>query len=191
MLTHFEISNIFGSFVIFARWNYYSVLNPPIFETTPGASASAWTKVCKISQMSYLYFLQHAKHSWQRVPNLAILWRYPPFQICPTLPFLSLPTPTTNALFVVLFLWLNRWSHHIWYAISLQYYYGSKHGEPWHRIPEGSWCVLYERRHQEFAVWYIMCFFAGTLIWYHTNTHTHTHTHTHTNTHAHSTLMDQ
>ena len=28
-------------------------------------------------------------------------------------------------------------------------------------------------------VWHIMWFFAGTLIWYHTNKHTHTHKHTH------------
>ena len=66
-------------------------------------------------------------HSWKRVANplfykdLPIL---PPpffFKFCPPLlllPFSS-PTPTLTVLSVVLFLWLNSWSHYIWCAILL------------------------------------------------------------------------
>ena len=45
----------------------------------------------------------------------------PPFwsfvQPTPLLQFSVNSNPTPNVLYVVLFLWLNRWSHHIWCAI--------------------------------------------------------------------------
>ena len=49
--------------------------------------------------------------------------------------------------------------------------------------PGGSWCVFYATRCQIYWGLTHMWFFAGTLIWYHTNTKSKTHTQTHT---AHS-----
>ena len=77
----------------------------------------------------------------------------PPLSVSPL-------TPTSTALSGVLFLWLNGWSCHIWCTILLNdidpdvcfMQQGIKFTEAWH-----TWI------------------FAGTLIWYHTNTHTHTH----------------
>ena len=47
------------------------------------------------------------------------------FKFCQVTPPPSLPTSTSTALFVVLFLWLNRLSCHIWFI-----FYFSTHVEP-------------------------------------------------------------
>ena len=72
-------------------------------------------------------------HSWQRGANPTILWTPPPppilppltplFQILSTPPQPLTPLPCylqpTPPLFLLLFLWLNGWSQHIWCAIIL------------------------------------------------------------------------
>ena len=80
----------------------------------------------------------YTQHRWHRGPNPPILWRNPlfclcpifRFQFCPTLslfpPSLSTPTPTSTALSIPLFLWLNGRLCHIWC------YYGSTHVKPWY-----------------------------------------------------------
>ena len=71
------------------------------------------------------------------------------FQVLFTpLPFLSTPTPTPTALFVVLFLWLNVWWHHIWCAILLNEImelHMLSHGT---LVSKGHWCVFYAMRQQ-------------------------------------------
>ena len=118
-------------------------------------------------------------------PNSPILWRptppilhTPPFSNFVPLPSsLVLPTPTPTALSVILLIWLNGWSHHIWCAILLNDImdlHMSSHGN---LVPERPKCVFYALRHRVYwglthnmVLWFdIMC----------TNTYTHTHTKTH------------
>ena len=89
-------------------------------------------------------------HSWQRSANPAILLRplsTPPlFFIILSTPAptsLSPTTPNLTALSVVMFLWLNGWSRHIWCTILLNDnidLYMSSLGT---LVPEGPWCVFY------------------------------------------------
>ena len=72
------------------------------------------------------------------------------FQILPNPPptFLSSPTPSPTFLSVVLFLWLNGWSHHIWYAILLNDDMDLHMSNLGTLLPEGSSCVFYAIRDQ-------------------------------------------
>ena len=112
-----------------------------------------------------------------------ILWRPPhPHYITyphlfnfvqPALPSLSPPTPTPTDLSVVLFLWLNGWSRHIWCAFlpnDIMDLHLSSLGTLVKR--QAYWDLTHK-------------FFTSTLIGYHTHTHTHMHTKTH------RTLRDQ
>ena len=81
------------------------------------------------------------------------------------------PTPTPTVLSVVLFLWLNGWSHHIWCAILLN------DNMDLHMLslctlpPEGHWCVFYATRCQLYwGVTYKVIFY-----WYSDFVITHTH----------------
>ena len=59
-----------------------------------------------------------------------------------------LQPPFPTVLSVVLFLWLNGWSRHIWCAILLNDdmdLHMSSYGT---LVPEGPWCVFYAIRHQ-------------------------------------------
>ena len=71
-------------------------------------------------------------YSWKRGANHAILWRpsilptpffstpSPTYILStPSRTFLSPPAPTSTALSVIMFLWLNRWSCHICCTILL------------------------------------------------------------------------
>ena len=79
-------------------------------------------------------------HSWKRGANAPILL-IPPTSLSP-------PTPTPTAPSVVMFLWLNGWSRHIWCAIllndNMDLHMSSLHT----LVPEGSWCMFYAKRHQ-------------------------------------------
>ena len=75
-------------------------------------------------------------HSWQRCANPPYFMKIPP----------KLPTPT--ALSVVLFLWLNGWSCHIWFAILLNDNMDLHMSSLGTMVPEGPWCVFYATRHQ-------------------------------------------
>ena len=79
----------------------------------------------------------------------------------PPLTSLSPPTPIPTDFSIFLFLWLNRWSCHIWMHLHM-----SSLGT---LVPEGPWCMFYATRHKFAEVWHIMCFYC-TLIWYHTQT---------------------
>ena len=105
-------------------------------------------------------------HSLQRGANPSYFIKTPYiassplFKFCPTPPPLPCqpPTPTLSVLSVVLFLWLNGWSRHIWFAITL--------------VLEGPWCVFYATRRQVYRG-LTHNVFTGTLIWYHTHKNTH------------------
>ena len=88
-------------------------------------------------------------------PPPPILWRlsyiaYPPpplfSNFVPSLP--SSLSPNHTVLFVVLFLWLNGWSHHIWCAILLNDNMNLHMFSLGTLVPEGAWCVFYATRCQ-------------------------------------------
>ena len=84
--------------------------------------------------------------------------QYPIFKLFPPPPLphppsqhtrtsLSSQTSTPAVLSVVLFLWLNGWSHYIWCAILLN---DDMDLHMWsllgNLVPEGTWCVSYATR---------------------------------------------
>ena len=86
----------------------------------------------------------------------------PIFQILSNPPCsLSPPNPTLAVLSVVVFLWLNGWSCHIWCAIL------QNNNMDLHVLSLGSFTLMFV-----YATRYIMWFFIGTLIWYHMQKHT-------------------
>ena len=98
----------------------------------------------------------------------------PPFSNFVQLPSsLLLPTPTPTALSVILLIWLNGWSHHIWCAILLNDImdlHMSSHGN---LVPERPKCVFYALRHRVY--WGLT---HNMVLWFdimRTNTYTHTH----------------
>ena len=62
--------------------------------------------------------------------------------------FPVIPNPHPTVLSVVLFLWLNGWSHHIWYAILLNDDIDLHMLGLVTLLLEGPWCVFYAIRHQ-------------------------------------------
>ena len=80
-------------------------------------------------------------------------------------PLISLlrPPPTPTVLSAVLFVWLNKWSHHIWCAVFLPDNMDLHMSSLGTLVPERPWCVFYAIRHLNIT---------GTLIWYHSQTHT-------------------
>ena len=91
------------------------------------------------------------------------------FQILFNPPSLSLPTPTLNALFVVLFLWLNGWSCRIWFTFSILWIYICRALVPCTRR---TLIVFYATRHQVY--WglthdVVSCWYFDLI------SHTHTH----------------
>ena len=86
-------------------------------------------------------------------------------------PVFSNPTPTVFS--VVLFLWQNEWSRHIWCAILLNDNTDLHMSSLGTLVPEGPWCVFYVTRRQVYWGLTHNVVFTGTLIWYHTHKHTH------------------
>ena len=91
-----------------------------------------------------------SSHSWQRSANSPYLWR--PLYCLPLLfqffsqpssTSLSPPTPTSTVLSVVLFLWLNGWSRHIWCANLLNDNMDLHMSNLGTLVPERPWCVFY------------------------------------------------
>ena len=121
-------------------------------------------------------------YSWQRDAK-PVLYEDPPI-LSPPPPHtsLSLQTPTPTVLSIVLFLWQNGWSHHIWCAILLNDNMDLHMFSLGTLAPEGSWYVLYAKGVKLTEIWNI--FFTGTLIWYHTHKHTQ-HTQRPVDWHAH------
>ena len=91
-------------------------------------------------------------HSWQGV--ITPLFYEEPLYCLPHPPFffqilsmplsptsLSPPTSTPPVLSIILFLWLNGWSYHIWCAILLNDNM-DLHMSLGTLVPEGLWCVL-------------------------------------------------
>ena len=74
-------------------------------------------------------------------PFFQILSNFPP----PSTSLLP-ATPTHTVLSVVLFLWLNAWSHHIWYVILLNDNMDLDISSLGTLILEGRWCVFYATR---------------------------------------------
>ena len=122
----------------------------------------------------------------------------PLFQILSTPP--PLPTPIPTALSVVLFLWLNWWSHYIWCAILLNDIMDLHMLRLDTLVPERPCCVFHATRHHVY--WglihnLVFCWYFDLIS--HTQTHTYTYTktrhilepvdwHTHTNAYLHHLL---
>ena len=98
-------------------------------------------------------------HSWQGV--ITPLFYEEPLYCLPHPPFffqilsmplsptsLSPPTSTPPVLSIILFLWLNGWSYHIWCAILLNDNMDLHMASLGTLVPEGPWCVFYALRHQ-------------------------------------------
>ena len=95
----------------------------------------------------------------------------------PALPqFPVSPTHTRTVLSVLLFLFLNGWSGHIWCAISLNDNMDLHISSLGTLVPEGPWCVFYATRCQVYWDLKNNVVFTGTLIGYHTHKNTQTHT---------------
>ena len=93
------------------------------------------------------------------------------------------PTPTPTAHSVVLFLWLNGWSRHIWCAILLNDIMDV------HMSNLGTLMHILWVHTMSLLSWHVMWLFAGTLIWSDTHTHTHTHSTAQHSTAQHSTAQ--
>ena len=121
-------------------------------------------------------------HSWQRDANPPIFWRppyiaYPPFFQILYIPFppnsLSPPTPTPTGLSVVLFLWINGWSSHVWCAILLNYNMDLHMSGLCTLVPEGPWCVFYVTRRQVYwGLTHVVVFYWYSDLISRTQTHT-------------------
>ena len=70
------------------------------------------------------------------LPLFQILASLSPLPTC-----LSPPTSTPTVISVVLFLWLNGWSHHM---INMDLHISSLGT----LVPEGPWCMFFATRHQ-------------------------------------------
>ena len=83
-------------------------------------------RLLKSSAKSFSFFFKWGLQIGRGVLTHPILWKLSP-SILPDLPFSNFvqppsllpPTPTSTSYSVVLFLWLNGWSCHIWSAILL------------------------------------------------------------------------
>ena len=146
-------------------------------------------------------------HSWQRGANPLISWRPPTLPMSPsffkilsknpppTPTSRSPPTLTPTALYLVMFLWLNKWSCHIWLMCYFTYYliiwvYTCQASLPKY---EKDLDVCFMQQGVSFTAFGHIRFFSGTLIWYHTQKHTeHTQEpvdwHTHMNIYLHHLL---
>ena len=88
---------------------------------------------------------------------------------------LSPPTPILTVLSVVLFLWLNSWSHYIWCAILLN------DNMDLHILSLGTRrilmcvCVFYATKCQVTEFWQVMWVFTGTHSFFITYTNTQTY----------------
>ena len=124
-------------------------------------------------------------YSWERGANPVILWK--PSILSTTLlvqilstplpTSLSPPTPTPNALSVVIFLRRNRWSWYIWCTFLLNYNMDLHMSRLGTLVPEGPWYWVYATRHQFY--WGL----THTFFYWYSDLISHTKTH--------STLRDQ
>ena len=89
---------------------------------------------------------------------------------------------TGGPLQLYLFLWLNGWSRHVWYAILLNVFMNLRMSILGTLVPEGPWCVFHATRHH--LHWGLFFWYSDLIL---DTTHTHTHTHTRTHTHTHTT----
>ena len=118
-----------------------------------------------------------------------------------TLPFSVISNPTPTALFLVLSLWLDVWSHHNWWTILLKVIMNLQMSSLGTLAPEAPWYVFYAKRcHVYLSNWGLT--HNAVICWYwldisHTHTHTHKHTqhtlgpvdwHTHINIYLHQLL---
>ena len=92
----------------------------------------------------------------------------PPFSIFAPPFFLVTSNPPFTVLSVVLFLWLNGWSYHIWCAILVN---GSTHVETQYLCTRRPWCVFYVTRcHVYWGLTHNMFFYWFPDLISHTNT---------------------
>ena len=96
------------------------------------------------------------------------------------------PPPPMFFLLSSFFGWIGDRTTFDWLFCLMIMYYGSAHVEPWYTCTRRTLIMFYATRHQVYWGRHIMRVFAGTLIWYHTQTHIHTHIKK-----THSTLRDQ
>ena len=87
----------------------------------------------------------------------------------------SITTPAPTFLSVVLFLWLNRWSQHIWCAILLNDNIDLHMLNLETLVPEGPWCVFYATRCQVYwGLTHVVFYWYSDVVITHTNTKAHT-----------------
>ena len=95
-----------------------------------------------------------------------------------TLPFSVISNPTPTALFLVLSLWLDVWSHHNWWTILLKVIMNLQMSSLGTLAPEAPWYVFYAKRcHVYLSNWglthnAVICWYSDLI------SHTHTQTHT-------------
>ena len=125
-----------------------------------------------------------------------LLYCLPPFfQILfhPSPTYLSPPNATPTVFSVVLFLWLNGWSRHIWCAILLNDNMNLHISSLGTLVPKGPWCMLCNKASSLLRS--DTCGFYSTPIWYHKHTNTHNtlrgHWQTHINIYLHHLLCAQ
>ena len=141
-------------------------------------------------------------HSWQKGSNPPNLWSPSPilptplfsnFVQSPPPTYLLPPNPTPNIFSVVLFLWLNGWSHHIWCAFLLNDNMNLHILSLGTLVPKGPWCMLCNKASSLLRS--DTCGFYSTPIWYHKHTNTHNtlrgHWQTHINIYLHHLLCAQ
>ena len=106
-------------------------------------------------------------------PLYCLATRFFKFWPTPLPTFLLPPIPTPTVLSVVLFLWINGWSRHIWCAILLNDnmdLHVSSYGT---LVPEGPWCMFYAIRHQVYwGLTHVVVFYWYSDLISHTQTHT-------------------
>ena len=102
-------------------------------------------------------------------------------------PSLLPPTPIPTALSVVLFLWLNWWSHYIWCAILLNDNMDLHMLRLDTLVLERLYCVFHATRHHVYWGLIHNVFFL-LVLWFDI---THTDKHIHAHTQRHSTLWGQ
>ena len=150
MTNHFSFNWYFAAVCVFIPFNRkdFSHLQWRLGHTwVYGSTILCYENYCGcFCQAPSSLFLRN----WQRVPNPPILARpstlsSPIFKFCITP--LAHP-PLFTAFLLVLILWLNEWSHHIWCVILLNEIMDLNMPSLRNLVPERPYCVFYATRCQ-------------------------------------------
>ena len=145
------------------KWNkkHFSFLRGPIPPSTPyplihkrGRGKWNFPKMAVMRDGKFFLKMERTRNGWlyngkdgKFLISVYIVGRGPYIAYPPTLP-LSHPIPIPRVLSVVLFLWLDGWSRHIWYAFLLNNNMDLNMFSLGTSAPGGPWCVFYSKRCQ-------------------------------------------